>query len=165
MEKSRAKTKKISPILLLILMLLAVLIYALNILKIDISTTSLEEKLKYADHTGRFDSEFQSLSLEADKPVTSGETGNGTLWMPVVYEQDEMNATDGQIYCVEPGDIITVGESTSGDRLEADFAVTDEMLEETLRNTETEVETGHNDCADDVENYLKTSTTYFYCKN
>ena len=165
MKDSNKKIRKFNFILIFILMLLIILIYALYILKVDINTTNLEEKLSYADHTGRFDEEFNSLSLADDIPVTSGEDGNGTLWMPVVNEQEEMEATNGQIYCVEPGDIITVGESTSGNRIEADFAVTDEQLEDILRNTATEVETGHNDHASNVENYLKTSTTYFYCNN
>ena len=86
MKDSNKKIRKFNFILIFILMLLIILIYALYILKVDINTTNLEEKLSYADHTGRFDEEFNSLSLADDIPVTSGEDGNGTLWMPVVNE-------------------------------------------------------------------------------
>ena len=73
---------------------------------------------------------------------------------------------DGQIYCVEPGDIISSSVSSSGERIKATMTETGRTLAELralLAQSHKEVETGCAPEANDVINYLETSTTYFNC--
>lgn len=89
MDNSSKKLKRVSLILLFVIMLLSALAYSLYYLKVDISITPTEEKYAYETSSragGRFGSEIDPLTLKDDIVVSSGAGGNGTLWMPIVHQ-------------------------------------------------------------------------------
>ena len=89
MDNSSKKLKRVSLILLFVIMLLSALAYSLYYLKVDISLTPTEEKYAYETSSragGRFGSEIDPLTLKDDIVVSSGAGGNGTLWMPIVHQ-------------------------------------------------------------------------------
>lgn len=89
MDNSSKKLKRVSLILLFVIMLLSALVYSLYYLKVDISLTPTEEKYAYETSSragGRFSSEIDPLTLKDDIVVSSGAGGHGTLWMPIVHQ-------------------------------------------------------------------------------
>ena len=87
MDNSSKKIRRVSLILLFVIMLLSALAYSLYYLKVDIGLTPTEEKYAYnSSHSGRFGSEIDPLTLKDDIVVSSGAGGHGTLWMPIVHQ-------------------------------------------------------------------------------
>ena len=173
MNKMEQRHENKSLLIMLLVIFIMILIYALAVLKTDVRTTSLEERLKYVDHTGRFEDELDSLTLKNIVSVTSNEQGNGTLWMAEVNEQKEMEKTNGQIYCVEPGDVINISEA-DGERIKAythdpDGTANSRTYEELVAMRDNTASThagpGCDPHADHVSTYHETSTTYFECKD
>lgn len=164
MNSSTIKNNKITLFTFLVMLVIS-LLYSLFILKTDIETTNLSEKLNYADNARRFEDEIDTVTLENDVKVSSGAGGNGTLWMPIAHEN--LGET-GQLYCVSPGDLITTSQSSSGNRIVASYAKNYRSLSELkalLSKSSVNSVSGCGRHASDVKYYLETSTTYFHCKN
>ncbi len=164
MDNTKITNNKIILILLAIMLVIS-LLYSLLMLKFDIETTNISEKLNYADSVRSFEDEISIITLKDDIKVSSDADGNGTLWMPIPHE--DLGET-GQLYCISPGDLITISESSSGDRIVASYAEnyrTKLQLEDILANSRKTSASGCSPEAPDVPYYLETSTTYFHCKN
>ena len=164
MKKIKTTSNKV--ILILIAIILGIsLIYSLLILKFNIKTTNLSEKLNYANNSRRFEGELGDITLYDEIEVSSGEDGNGTLWMGIPYEN--LGET-GQMYCVEPGTKVTRSVSSSGYGIIASYANNYRSLSELrylLSQSYTTSASGCSPEASDVPYYLETSTTYFHCKD